>query len=115
VWNYNKEKNSYYRVNGGSVHLDKNTGKQFDIKNLIVVFAKESPANDGYEGGHILYELTGEGDALVFQNGKAIEATWSKEDPETRMKWYDKTEKEIPIVRGKVFIEILPIGNKVLY
>jgi hypothetical protein len=115
VWDYNSKKNTYVRVNGGKPHLDKNTGKQLEAKNIIVVFAKESPANDGYDGGHILYALEGEGDALVFQNGKAIKATWKKADPESRMKWYDEKDKEISIVRGKVFVEILPIGNKVTY
>lgn len=115
IWTYNKEKGSYSRVNGGKPHVDKNTGKPLDAKNIIVVFSKESPANDGYDGGHILYQLTGEGDALVFQNGNVIKATWEKEDPETRMKWYDEKGKEISIVRGKVFVEILPIGNTVTY
>ena len=115
IWNYNSAKNSYSRIDGGKPHLDKNTGKQLEAKNIIVVFAKESPANDGYDGGHILYKLVGEGDALVFQNGKAILATWKKADPESRMKWYDEKDKEISIVRGKVFVEILPIGNKVTY
>lgn len=115
VWNYDSKKNSYSRVNGGKPHMDKNTGKQLEAKNVIVVFAKESPANDGYDGGHILYTLTGEGNALVFQNGKATKATWKKADPESRMKWYDENDKEISIVRGKVFVEILPIGNTVTY
>lgn len=115
VWSYNKEKNIYMRTNGGKPHIDKNTGKPLDAKNIVIVFSKESPANDGYDGGHILYKLTGEGDALVFQNGKAIKATWQKEDPETRMKWYDEKGKEISIVRGKVFVEILPVGNTVTY
>jgi len=115
IWNYNSSKNIYTRIDGGKPHMDKNTGKQLDAKNVVVVFAKESPANDGYDGGHILYKLSGEGDALVFQNGTAIKATWKKADPESRMKWYDDKDKEISIVRGKVFVEILPIGNKVTY
>jgi len=115
VWTYDKTKNTYYRTNGGKSHLDKNTNKPLDAKNIIAVFAKQSPANDGYDGGHILYQLTGEGDALVFQNGKSIKATWKKETPESRMKWYDESDKEIPMVKGKVFVEIQPIGNTVTY
>lgn len=115
VWNYDKTKNTYLRTNGGKLHLDKNTNKPLDAKNIIAVFAKESPANDGYEGGHILYQLIGEGDALVFQNGKSIKATWEKETAESRMKWYDENDKEISLVKGKVFVEIQPIGNTVTY
>lgn len=115
VWTYDKTKNSYYRTNGGKSHIDKNTNKPLDAKDIIAVFAKQSPANDGYDGGHILYQLTGEGDALVFQNGKSIKATWKKETPESRMKWYDENDKEISLVKGKVFVEIQPIGNTVTY
>ncbi len=114
-WVYDKTNNSYSRKNGEIVHIDKNTGKALTSKNIVVLFAEESAANDGYEGGHILYELTGEGNALVFQNGKAIKATWEKEDEETRMKFYDEDGKEISFVRGQIFVEILPIGNKVSY
>lgn len=115
VWNYDKKTNSYLRVNGGSPHIDKNTGKQLSAKDVVIVFADESPANDGYEGGHILYDLTGTGDALVFQNGHAIKATWKKKDEETRIRWYDEQGNEISMVRGKMFVEILPTGNKVTY
>ncbi len=113
IWKYDPATNSYKRTNGGQPHIDKDTGKQLETKNVIVIFAKESPANDGYEGGHILYKLTGTGDGQLFQDGKKIEITWEKEDPESRMTFYDADNQEISIVRGQVFVEILPIGNKV--
>ncbi len=115
VWNYDKTSNSYKRNNGGVPHLDKNTGKPLTAKNVIVMFAKESPANDGYEGGHILYRVVGNGDALIFQDGKAVKGTWSKEKEEDQLKFFDSQDKEISIVRGQTFVEILPIGNKVSY
>ena len=114
-WNYDKTTNSYSRVNGGKPHLDKDTGKQLQAKNIVIIFADESPANDGYEGGHILYDVVGSGDALVFQNGQSITATWKKADEESRMKFYNSNEKEVEIVKGQVFIELLPTGNKVTY
>ncbi len=116
VWNYDKVRNTYKRDNGGVPHLDKNTGKAIETKNVVVLFANESPAYDGYEGGHILYKVIGTGEALIFQDGNAIPATWNKVDEETRLKLTDtKTGKEIPMVRGQVFVEILPTGNKVTY
>jgi len=114
-WLYDKTTNSYKRNNGGSPHLDKNTGKPLSAKNIVVLFAKESPANDGYEGGHILYKLTGQGEGTLFQNGQATEISWSKKDEETRMKFYDNKDQEISFVRGQIFFEILPEGNKVNY
>ncbi len=114
-WNYDKNTNTYSRIDGGKPHSDKNNGKQLTAKNVIIVFADESSANDGYPGGHIIYDLIGSGDALVIQNGKVIKSTWKKADEETRMRFYDENNKEIEIVRGKVFVEILPTGNKVIY
>ena len=36
-----------------------------------------------------MYDLAGQGDALVFQNGNAIKATWKKANPE-KVKLYKK-------------------------
>jgi len=115
TWAYDKTSNSYVRSNGGVSHIDKVTNKPITSKNIIVMFAKESPANDGYEGGHILYKTTGEGEAIIFQNGKAIKGSWSREDETTLINFYDNNDKEISMVRGQIFIEILPVGNKVNY
>ncbi len=115
VWNYDSKSNSYKRTNGGVLHLDKNSGKALEAKNIIVMFAKESSANDGYEGGHILYKTVGSGEMLFFKNGQVVKGTWRRDDEETQVKFFDNNNKEISIVRGQVFIEMLPIGNKVSY
>ena len=115
VWNYDKTTNSYSRVNGSAAHIDKNTGKAMTTKNVIIMFAKESPANDGYEGGHILYKVVGTCDVLIFQDGKVKEGTWSKEAEEDQIRFLDDNDEEIPLVRGQVFVEVLPLGNKVNY
>lgn len=115
VWSYDINSNSYKRTNGGAPHLDKNTGKQLEAKNIVVIFAKESPANDGYEGGHLLYKNIGSGEMLFFKNGQVIKGTWERETEEDNIKFFDNNSKEISIVRGKVFVEMLPTGNKVNY
>ena len=115
IWSYDNKTNSYKRTNGGVPHLDKNTGKVLETKNVVVMFAKESPANDGYEGGHLLYKNVGTGEMLFFKNGQVVKGTWSKETEEDNIKFFDSNDKEIFIVRGQVFIEMLPIGNKVNY
>ncbi len=115
VWNYDSQDNAYKRTNGGESHIDKNSGKVLEAKNVVIIFAKESPANDGYEGGHILYQTVGSGEMLFFKNGQVIKGTWGRNDTEKQVKFFDNSGKEISIVRGQVFIEMLPIGNKVTY
>jgi hypothetical protein len=79
------------------------------------MFAKESPANDGYEGGHLLYKTVGSGDALIFNNGNAIKGEWSRTDTTENLKFTDEQGEEVVFARGQVFVEVLPIGNKVNY
>ena len=114
TWNYNKESNTYKRVNGGVSHQDLNLKKALKFKSIVVALVDESPANDGYEGGHLLYEVIGEGKGFLFQDGKAQKITWEKTDEESMMRFYiDGDEVELNV--GKLFIEILPLGNDVKY
>jgi hypothetical protein len=115
TWQYDPLTNSYKRINGGEPHMDKNTGKQIAPKNVVMLFEAFGPANDGYEGGHIVYGTTGKGDALVFQDGEVIKATWSKKDIFSRLHLVDPAGKEIAFNRGQIFIQLVPIGNKVTY
>ncbi len=115
-WNYDKQTNTYKRVNGVSPHVDKDTGKQISAKNVVIVLADESVANDGYEKGqHLLYHITGNGDGYLFQNGKATKTTWKKKSPKDRMQFYDPSGQEVSFVRGQIWVEITPLGNKITY
>ena len=113
VWNYDAVTNTYLRVNGGKPHKDFNTDKQLSAKNVIVIDAREVSANDDYPGGHVVYRLTGTGDAYVFQNGKKIKATWSKETLDSKMEFTDENNKEISMVRGVTWLSLIPTGNLV--
>ncbi|MCX7996296.1 MAG: DUF3048 domain-containing protein [Patescibacteria group bacterium] len=112
-WAYDPKTNSYLRSNGGKPHLDKNTEEQLRVKNVVVMEVDESPANDGYPGGHLLYDLIGSGKAYIFQNGNAIEGKWSKDDEESRIIFTDAKGAEISIVRGKVWVSVVPTGAEV--
>lgn len=113
-WDYNPTTNEYLRTNGGQKHLDKDNGKQLSAKNVVILFMRESRANDGYEGNlHMIYGTKGTGSALVFMDGKKITATWSKKNRTSRTILADETGKEIQFNRGKIWFEILGIGSKV--
>jgi hypothetical protein len=116
TWNYDAKKNKYFRENGGEKHIDKNTGKPLEAKNVVIILAEESAVHDGYEAGqHLFYDIIGEGNGYLFQDGKVTKISWEKKDGYTRMKFTDASGKEISFVRGKIFVEILPLENKVTY
>ncbi|HVZ58136.1 MAG TPA: DUF3048 C-terminal domain-containing protein, partial [Patescibacteria group bacterium] len=115
VWTYSKTSNTYLRATGGQTHIDNNTKKQLQPKNVVVLYEKESNANDGYENNlHELFGDKGTGNAVVFQNGQEIQATWRKADRTARTELTDKkTGKEIKFVRGQIWFQIVPTYNPV--
>jgi len=86
------------------------TDKQIEVKNLIVQFAVENSIA-GDDKGRLDYQLIGSGKALVFIDGKVVDATWSKADRDDRTLFYDTDGNEIEFNRGKFWISIVPDRN----
>lgn len=78
------------------------------------MFAKESPANDGYEGGHLLYDVVSSGRAILFKDGAATVGTWEKGD-ETEMIKFEVSGEEYEFARGQIWVSMIPTGNTVEY
>lgn len=113
-WAYSVKDNIYLRSNGGEVYKDRNTGQQLVAKNIIVLYMRESNADDGYENNlHLLYKTTGTGKAVVFMDGKEIKATWQKKSRDDRLKLTGSDGSEIEFNRGKIWFHILPIEGVV--
>lgn len=113
-WTYDSKSNFYKRENGGEPHLDKNSGKQLTAKNVVVLFMRESNANDGYENNvHLLYGTKGNGKAIVFKDGKRINANWRKQSRTARTILTDSSGKEIVFNRGMIWFHILATDGTV--
>ena len=112
-WKYDSANNKYLRSNGGNEHKDLENGEQLTAKNVVIVFVKEEGPVD--KEHHMLYTVTGKGEAVVFQNGGVINATWKKTTATDRLILIDENKDEIKFVRGQTCIEVLPLGNKVSY
>lgn len=112
LWTYDKETNSYLRSNGGKPHIDLNNNEQLSAKNVVILYMRESRANDGYDNNlHLLYGTKGSGDAVVFLDGEEIEATWSKRNRTSRLTLKDNRGKEIEFNRGRIWFVVLPAIN----
>lgn len=113
TWKYDSSNNQYLRFNGSREQIDLETEKQLSAKDVVILFAKEKGPVD--RNLHMFYTTIGEGQALVFQNGIVIKGTWEKKSWEARTKFFDEKGKEIAFVRGQIWIEVVPAGNKVSY
>lgn len=113
VWSYDSESNLYERSNGGEKQIDFLNQKPVSAKTVVVQFAKETGPVDDHK--HLLYQTTGQGKALIFQDGGVIQGKWQKEDALSRTLFVDLKGKEIKFNRGQIWIEVLPSGNEVEY
>ncbi|MCS7091755.1 MAG: DUF3048 domain-containing protein [Patescibacteria group bacterium] len=113
VWEYDAPSNSYKRFNGGVKHVDHETGEQISAQNLLIQFVKERGPVDNE--GHMFYQNIGKGKGFLFQNGDVIDIVWEKANQFSRTRYYDKMGKEVFFVRGKIWIEAVPDGNKIEY
>jgi hypothetical protein len=113
-WKYDSSSNTYKRFNGGQAHIDWEFDKpQLTAGNIAVMFVKETGPLDSEK--HMLYQVIGTGKAVVIQNGAAVTGTWSKASALDREVFYDTNGKEISMVRGQTWVEIVPAANSVSY
>lgn len=113
---YDSDANEYVRYMGFDAdgnwiaHKDQETGEQVKVKDVLVQFVEERPIVGDLKG-RLEYDLVGSGQALVFIDGKVIDATWSKEDMESRTLFYDTNGEEIEFNRGHFWISVVPSRN----
>ncbi len=110
-YKYNKKTNFYTRFRGGRPEIDKLNGKQVKTKVALVVKTTSRQINTQYND----VDIAGTGDALIFQNGKMQKATWKKPKKpiDSKLKFVNNEDKEIPLVPGKVWIHIVDKDTKV--
>jgi len=111
-WDYNPASNGYLRSLGGQPHTDAGSGQQLAAQNVAVQYATFRPSGDGK---HNLYDIVGGGQAVVFQDGVAIEGTWSKPEALSRTRFYDAAGAEIAFNRGTTWVEVVPAGSPAQY
>lgn len=105
-YNYNAEKKTYARSNGGQEHKDKNTKETIQVKNIAIVVIPEIVSYG--EKGRLTLNLHGEGDAYIIRDGKKIVGRWKKADRLARTEFFDADGEKIPFAPGNIWVEVVP-------
>lgn len=112
-WNYDAESKKFLREMGSEAHKDLNNDQQVAAANVIVLKTEEKgPIN---EAKHMLYRTTGAGTALIFKNGQAIEARWTKPSREAELNFVDLKGDPIELARGLTWISVVDDSINVAY
>ena len=102
---YDRASNTYPRSQAGAPHLDREDGQ---IAPSVVIAMKVDMTRIFEDGYRESITTTGSGSAVIFQNGTATEATWTKPDRKTGITFTDAAGKEIPLVRGQTWLAAVP-------
>lgn len=107
-YTYDKTTNRYNRFLAGAPHMDREEGQL----NPAVVIAMKVNMSQVFEDGYREnITTTGDGQAVIFQNGVPQEVTWHKPDRASQITFTDNSGKEVPLVRGQTWITAVPNGS----
>ena len=117
AYQYNEATGLYDRYRNGAPYIDSNTGEACAYANVIVLRTDISWASGN--PSRPVIRLNGQGVCEIFQNGKYIRGTWVRDCTETknlknRMVFLDENGDELPMQRGKTFIQIVDNGQPVV-
>jgi len=115
-YTYDPATNSYLRSVAGKAQKDAADGQRVTARNVVVLWMALSIDPES-EAGHRRPALAqiGKGTAWVFRDGKVIKGTWRKKDQGGLTSFFDASGNEISLVRGRIFIQVVPTGTKVTY
>ena len=117
-WGYDSNLQQYHRYQekddireGNSpdyaLLTDALTGNGIATDNLIYLFVPHTFENDDHERSEIYHiDLFGEGDAVLFRDGRVIPAYWQRFAVEQPLLIMDRNRMPLPLKNGRVFYEV---------
>lgn len=99
---YNEDDHLYYRYQNGEKQIDEYNNEQLAVTNVIFQYC-HGEVRDAHD--YLAFGVHGEGDAIVFTNGKAIKGRWERNGGDfTPARFYDENGNEIIMNQGKTWI-----------
>lgn len=107
-WEYNKENNTYTRYWSGQKDVDRgNNDAEIKAKNIVVMRASSRQI----EGQYNEVTIYGKGEGKIYHNGQEKNITWKKEGFKDTLRFYGEDGKEILLVPGQTFIQVIEPGQ----
>lgn len=108
AYTYDKASNTYLRSVGGQPHMDRESGQ---VTPSVVIAMKVNMTRVLEDGYRESISTIGQGEAVVFQNGTAINATWRKSARKAPLEIIDAAGNPIVLNRGQTWIAAVPNGQ----
>ncbi len=111
-YNYDLNSKKFLRNIGSKKNTDLVTGKQYEVKNIIVYGVKYTTYTDhGYSGYQRLSNI-GAGEGYYITDGIALPITWEKKDEKSQTVYKIKeTGEDLVVNDGNTYIQIYPTNG----
>ncbi|MFC4303007.1 DUF3048 domain-containing protein [Cohnella boryungensis] len=100
---YDSAKALYLRSINDKPHIDKNNDQQLTATNLVVLSTKHDIKDSV---GRLVVDLDRGGDAVLFQQGKAIVCQWERQEGDIIRLMKDG--QELPLLPGVTYYHVVP-------
>ena len=107
-FSYDEASGTYLRYQFGEPQIDEMTQEQLAVKNIIVQYCSWKKYDDNAE--YLDIDVVNGGTGTYITSGKAIDVTWSKDDPWGVTKYRDGNGDEIKLNPGKTWVLIVPVS-----
>jgi hypothetical protein len=114
-WEWDGEAKVWLRTDGGAPNFDAVTGDRIAARTVIVqVVRQDVLIGENDPGGfpRRYQYLTGEGEGVLYYNGRGHDVRWSRANAEDVTTWtYADSGEPVVLPPGRVWWEIVPIGS----
>ena len=112
---YDATTNDYARSLAGVPHIDRNTGKQIHVKNVVVEMMPTSYGTTRIGEQTVIMGTVGRGTGWVMRDGEVIPITWVKDSHSARTKLLDATGADVPLDAGNTWYAVVPASGSVSF
>jgi hypothetical protein len=106
TWIYDAKALNYIRAINDKTETDKD-GTEVRARNILVQITNvQDVAND--DKGRQTVTTIGSGEAVILKKGSVTYGTWKKPSLGSRTRFYDKEGKEVMLVPGNTWVEVVP-------
>jgi len=112
-YKYDSTTNDYARSLAGAPHIDRNTGKQIHVKNVVVEMMPTSYGVTRIGESTVIMQTVGSGQGWVMRDGDVVPVTWKKDSHSARTQLIDATGHDVPLDAGNTWYSIVPVGKTV--
>lgn len=92
--------------------IDAGTGEALRFENLLVLYAKRSPA-PGATAGNVLHELVGGNDGYYISGGKVVPIKWTRAEEDSAFHYTLTDGTPLNVIPGKTYVGIVPLQSPI--